>query len=183
MFTFVGDRVEPMPELPMQNLPLTCPPSVDAASFREAMAALPAGVTIVTTRDEDGTPRGFTASSVTSLSLDPPLVLVCVAKTASIHPVLANGRPFAVNVLACGQEKLADRFGGRGADRFAGGEFRLDRPGPPLLDGAVCQIRCEPHACIDGGDHSIVVGRVVWTATPGGDPLVYAARAFHRLSR
>ncbi|OLB81983.1 MAG: hypothetical protein AUI14_01440 [Actinobacteria bacterium 13_2_20CM_2_71_6] len=157
-------------------------PSVDQTSFREAMAALPAGVTIVTTRDGDGRPRGFTASSVTSLSLDPPLILVCVAKQSSMHPVLVEGGSFAVNVLACGQEPLASRFATRCADRFAGGEFTLDEDGPPLLRGAVCQIRCERHALIDGGDHSILVGRVVDTATSEGDPLVYAGRAFHRLT-
>jgi flavin reductase ActVB len=183
MFTTVQDRPAPVTTHRSGSAaPGALPTSVDAAAFRDAMAALPAGVTVVTARDADGAPRGFTASAVSSLSLDPPLVLVCVNKSSSMHDLLAARTPFAVNVLACGQESIADRFARRDVERFAGGDFTVDELGPPVLHGAVCQLSCVHHAVVDGGDHSIVVGRVVWSATPGGEPLVYAGRRFRRLA-
>lgn len=128
--------------------------------FREALARFPTGVTIVTTTDPDGRWWGFTASSFNSLSLDPPLILVCVAHDARCHRVFTSEPAFRVNVLAPEHEGLATRFGTRGVDKFAGDEFRAGDDGLPILDEAVVSMRCRTVERAEGGDHTILVAHV-----------------------
>jgi flavin reductase ActVB len=145
------------------------------------MARLSAHVSIVTAYDRAGQPRGFTASSVCSLSLDPPLVLVCIARTSASHDVFVRSQRFAVNVLRDDHEDLAMRFATAGADRFRGADFVHDRHAPHLPD-ALTSLTCSLHATYPGGDHTIVVGRVERVSTSSGDPLVYFDRRFCRLA-
>ena len=156
------------------------PPSVDPQDFRDALARWASGVTVVTAR-HDGRPHGMTAASFSSLSLEPPLVLVCVARGAFSHDPLVGAEGFAVHVLGSGQEDLSARFAGAGADKFAG---LPDERGPfdaPLLPFGVARLACAHHAALDGGDHTILVGRVVGTELAGTDPLLYCNRSYHRL--
>jgi flavin reductase ActVB len=145
--------------------------------FREAMARLSAHVSIVTGYDADGRPRGFTASSVCSVSMDPPLILVCISRTAPSHDVFVGGTRFAVNVLRDTHQEVAERFATRGSDRFGTAEFVYDRAAPWLPD-ALSVLTCSVHATHPGGDHTILVGRVERVATSDGEPLVYFGRRF-----
>ncbi len=128
--------------------------------YREAMARFATGVTIVTTADPEGRWWGFTASSFSSLSIDPPLILVCLARDARCHPVFTSAASFRVNVLGPEHEGLALRFGTPGADKFAGGEFRRAADGLPILDDALVSLRCKTADQAAGGDHTILIGRV-----------------------
>src|SRR5581483_337302 len=131
------------------------------------------GVTVVTTRDPEGQPRGLTASAFTAVSLVPPLVLVCIDHQATVYPAFARAEWFAVNVLGKSQEHLARLFAATGADRFAGVVYREGRAGLPVLDDAVATLECRVVHRYAGGDHTIFVGQVEGSAVAGGCPLVY----------
>lgn len=155
--------------------------SIDVASFRTAMSSIATPVTIVTTVDLEGRPAGFTASSFCSLSLDPPLLLICVDKAARCHAAFVGAPRFMVNVLAVGDEELAIRFATRGADKFGARDLTLGKHGLVAVPNAVTRLECALHAVLDGGDHSILVGRVEHATTTGGSPLLYWDHGFRRL--
>ncbi|MFJ6937707.1 flavin reductase family protein [Streptomyces sp. NPDC101132] len=134
---------------------------VTAEEFRAAMAALAAPVTVVTCYDEYGTPRGLTASAVSSLSLDPPLFLVCLDRKSSSHDALVAASSFCVNLLAPGDEELALKFAGRPDRRFDGVRLAAGEATAPGLADSALRLVCERHETLDGGDHTILVGRVV----------------------
>jgi flavin reductase ActVB len=149
--------------------------------FREAMASFPSGVTLVTTADPDGTPWGFTATAFCSLSAEPPLVLVCLAKSAQCHPVFLGTEAFAVHIIHSAHTDLAQRFATRGADKFGTGEFATNDRGIPVLPGASARLECTVHDRHDGGDHTILVGRVHTVDLGDDPPVVYFKRIFHTL--
>lgn len=155
----------------------------DVVRFRHALAAFPSGVTIVTTGDRDGRWWGFTATSFCSLSIDPPLVLVCLAKTASCHEAFLTAGSWVVHVVPAHRSDLARRFGTSGIDKFAGGDFEPDPLGNPVFSDAAAILHCDTFARHDGGDHTILVGRVTGTSANGHAPTVYFHRAFHVLDR
>jgi flavin reductase ActVB len=158
-------------------------PEDQARLFRDAMASFPSGVTIVTTTDETGRWRGFTASSFCSVSLDPPLVLVCLATTAECHPVFERAERWIVHIIPPEHADLAARFATRGADKFANADFSPDERGMPVLDRACVTLDCAAHATHPGGDHSILLGRVERTRLGEDLPAVYFRRRFHELDR
>ncbi|WP_158895091.1 flavin reductase family protein [Amycolatopsis anabasis] len=151
------------------------------AGFTEAMASLAGGVCVVTCVDEAGTPRGFAATSVTSVSLDPPLVLVCLAKTSRSHPVFSRCEWLAVNVLTAEQQELAVRFSTPVADRFAGAGFGPGRGGAPVHPDALANVECRRIETVDAGDHSVLLAEVAAVRTRTGEPLVYHGRQYQRL--
>jgi flavin reductase (DIM6/NTAB) family NADH-FMN oxidoreductase RutF len=134
--------------------------SLDALEFRKALGAYPTGVTVVTTKDPEGVPRGFTANSFTSVSLTPPLVLVCLAKAAHSHEVFTGASTFAVNVLAETQKAVSSLFASKQADKFESCQWHTGTTGAPLIDGAVARFDCRTHQCVDAGDHTILIGEV-----------------------
>ena len=150
--------------------------------FREAMAAYPTGVTIVTTTDAEGMKQGFTATSFASLSLDPPLVLVSLARTAACHAAFEQAEAWAINVLTVSQSAHALRFATRGAAKFAEGDFSIGITGSPVLDDSAMVIECSAHAKPDGGDHTILIGRVERVVLSARPPVVYADRRFRGLA-
>lgn len=150
--------------------------------FRDAMAAFPSGITIVTTVDDAGRRWGFTATSFCSVSMDPPLVLVCLARTAECHPVFADAPRWVVHVIRPEHADLALRFATRGADKFADAGFHADERGLPVLDGACVALSCVAHQRLDGGDHTILLGRVERTRLGEASPAVYFRRRFHELA-
>jgi flavin reductase ActVB len=155
--------------------------SVSERRFRETLARWPSGVTVVTARD-GGEPVGMTAASFSSLSLDPPLVLVCVARDANSHDGLVNAPGFAVHILGSSQDEVSRQFAEPGPLKF---DDYPDQPGPfdaPLLPFGVALLVCAHHSALDGGDHTILVGRVVHTDLAGTDPLVYCNRGYWRIS-
>lgn len=149
--------------------------------FRDAMARFPSGVVVVTARCEDGTPRGFTASSFCSVSLEPPLVLVCLADAADSALVFARCDHFAVSVLAPEHQHLALRFATKGADKFTDPLLQPCATGLPTVWRAPVQLDCAAYARYPAGDHTILVGRVTGVRLGEGSPMVYCEREFRTL--
>lgn len=148
--------------------------------LKRAMRAFPQGVTVVTTSAPDG-PKGITVSSFTSVSLDPPLVLVSIAKSSALHGLFKDARAYAVNFLADDQKSVSDRFAGRVElkDRFAGLKFTPGVTGSPVIDGARAVIDCRAWQAYEGGDHSLLVGEVVDArALNNKRPLVYYGQQY-----
>ncbi len=142
--------------------------------FRQLLGRFVTGVTVLTARDTEGKPVGMTASSLASVSLTPPLVSVCIDLSASAYDTLVEAEHFVVNVLAEDQEELSRRFAQPQAIQdFAGVGWHDVELGVPRLEGAVAYIECAREATWPGGDHTILLGRVVSGAVGEGRPLVY----------
>ncbi|RUT86817.1 MULTISPECIES: alpha/beta fold hydrolase [unclassified Mesorhizobium] len=150
----------------------------DGSDFRRALGSFLTGVTIVTTIGPEGEPRGFTANSFTSVSLDPPLVLVCIAHKAVGHPVFATSKSFAINVLNEDQKAASGIFASKAADKFAAVAWRPGRTGSPVLDGSVASFDCDMERLVDAGDHSILIGRVRDFEHNSAQPLGYCRGAY-----
>ena len=148
-------------------------PGVEAAQFRQLMGRFATGVTIVTARGADGQPAGMTASSVASVSLDPPLLLVAVDRQNDMHDALLAAADFAINILAADQEAMARRFAVVEANRFDGVGYREGRRGVPLIDGALAHIECAKHAAVPSGDHTVFFGLVTGGEVSERRPLLY----------
>jgi flavin reductase (DIM6/NTAB) family NADH-FMN oxidoreductase RutF len=149
---------------------------ISAAEFRQAMGHFVTGVTVVTSIGDDGEPVGTTASAVTSLSLDPPLVLVCLERASLTLRAIRTHGGFVVNVLAAPQRHLSANFARRGlAAVWDGVRHRPGRTGSPRLHGVLAVLECTVENRMPGGDHEIVIGRVrdVEISADGGAPLVY----------
>jgi flavin reductase (DIM6/NTAB) family NADH-FMN oxidoreductase RutF len=149
--------------------------------FTRAMARVPGPVVVVTTADGSGRRWGFTASSFVSLSLDPPLVTVSLGKRASTHAAFTGAGHFMVNVLAQDQAEIARRFAASGVDRFAAGDTVPLERGLPGIPRALVRLVCRRHEVVDGGDHSMLIGRVLSCVTAADrEALVYVDRDFAR---
>lgn len=150
------------------------PDDVDSALFRQLLGHFATGVAVVTARGPDGSPIGMTANSLSSVSLAPPLVSICVDRQADTHRALTAGGPFIINLLAAGQEGLSRRFAElQMGNRFAGVGYRMTAGHLPVLDGVLAHIECEYFGAHDLGDHTLFVGRVTGGATAEGRPLLY----------
>jgi 3-hydroxy-9,10-secoandrosta-1,3,5(10)-triene-9,17-dione monooxygenase reductase component len=156
---------------------------IDPAEFRHTCASFATGVSVVTALGEDG-PSGMTANAITSLSLDPPLMLVCFAEDARTLRAVKASRRFGVQFLATGQEELAARFASKAPEdeKFEGVKWS-ERSGVPSLDGALGWIGCELRDLLPGGDHLIGVGEVVDMWHVQGEPLVFFAGDYWHLAR
>lgn len=158
----------------------------DATRLRRAFGAFATGVTVVTAGG--ASPRGMTANSFTSVSLDPPLVLLCIGRDAGMYRSLAEADTFAVSVLAAGQEDVARYFASRsrpaGARQFdAVGSLPGRESAAPLIAGAAAHFECAKWRTYDGGDHVIVLGRVLaLDEAPECEPLVFHGGRFRHLS-
>jgi len=146
---------------------------MDPSQFRQLLGRFATGVTILTTTTAEGRPLGMTANSLSSVSLHPPLISVCVDREAAMHEVILQAPEFVVNVLAGPQEALARRFSDKHEDRFDGIGYHLSPEGLILLDGALAHVVCERYGTYPAGDHTILLGRVVGGATNDGRPLLY----------
>ncbi len=154
---------------------------VDLDVFRAIVGSFPTGVTIVTARDVDASPRGLTSNAFASVSARPPLVLVCVDKSSNTLRAVRNSRAFAVNFLSAGREKLAARFASKAADKFSGVAWRPSAAagGAPILaEDSVAVAECTVVDAIEAGDHWIFVGSVEGGEVFGGHPLMYYRRAY-----
>lgn len=148
-------------------------PGVDAAQFRQLLGRFATGVTVLTTRDATGRPVGMTASSVASVSLNPPLVLVSVDQKNDMYPALHAAQRFILNVLASDQEALSRRFAEEHPNRFDGVGYQQSKHGIPVLDDALASIECEKQAEVPGGDHAVFFGLVTGGAVSDRRPLLY----------
>ncbi|CAL9418308.1 MULTISPECIES: flavin reductase family protein [Streptomyces] len=151
---------------------------IDRTVFTHAMAQVPAPVTVVTTVTPEGRRHGFTASSFCSLSADPPLILVCLAKTASSHEAFLRTAHFMVNLLGADHHGIAQRFATPDRDKFADGPMLTSELGLPGLPDATVRLACAVHSILDGGDHSILIGQVEQAAVLEQPPLVYHNRQY-----
>ncbi|MFR0690130.1 flavin reductase family protein [Enterobacterales bacterium AE_CKDN230030158-1A_HGKHYDSX7] len=145
----------------------------DSRSLRNVFGTFMTGVTIVTAWDADGTPRGFTANSFTSVSLSPALVLVCIAKSAGSLPVFSAAEHFAINILGDWQRELSGTFAGRSADKFAGVDLLDCEPASPCLADSLSVLSCRRHSLVEAGDHVILIGEVQRFRSSVGSPLGY----------
>ncbi len=159
-------------------------PDVDPARLRAVAGMFATGVTIITTASEIG-PLGFAANAFTSLSLEPPLVLVCLDHSSNTYPHLLRARAFAINVLPEGEESeaICRIFAGKSETKFAGQRYRAGETGAPLLEHALAYMECELDRTYEGGDHTIFIGRVVAAEAREGEPLVFYRGHFRRLTR
>jgi len=155
---------------------------IDKDEFRKAMSRFASSVTVVTTRSENGEPKGLTVSAFCSLSLDPPLVLICIEKNASLHQFLKEGSHFAVNILSEDQELVSRRFASRDSNRFEGIGHRKGATGTPVLEDVIAHIECIVQQCHPAGDHTIFVGQVEAAETTDGRPLTYFRGGYSKLS-
>lgn len=154
----------------------------DPRTLRDAMGCFATGVTIVTALDDAGVPVGLTANSFTSVSLDPPLLLVCIANSAGTASALRAAAHFGVNVLQIGQQPASNRFATRGEDRFANLPWAPGETGVPLLGSSLVSFECQRESLHEAGDHFILVGRVVRAQfEPHRDPLLYFRGKYRRL--
>lgn len=132
----------------------------DPRALRDAFGSFMTGVTVVTARDQDDTPVGFTANSFASVSLDPPMVLVCPGKFLSSYQAFTSASHFSINILAEGQRDVSNIFAGSKEDRFAQVPHSLDLNNVPVIDGAIARFSCKTHQVLPAGDHSILIGEV-----------------------
>lgn len=150
----------------------------DTRDFRRALGAFPTGVTVVTTREPDGTPRGFTANSFTSVSLDPPMVLVCIAKAAASCGVFEAADGFAITILQNSQKAVSALFASKDADKFSRVAWRSGVASLPVIEGGVAWFECSRERAIDAGDHLILLGRVLDYGHATTEPLGYCRGAY-----
>ena len=167
----------------MRQTPI--PPSpVSAAAFRRALGQFATGVTVVTTLDPSGRPEGMTVNAFASLSLRPPLILVCLARATRLMPIFDRAGHFAVNVLAAGQRHLSDAFSRPKGDRFHGAAWTTWTSGVPILAGCVANLECARIDCHDGGDHAILVGRIErLTYDETRAPLLFVRSGYRKMGK
>ena len=154
----------------------------DTAALRRTLGCFATGVAVVTARDAGGGPHGFTANSFTSVSLDPPLVLVCVGQAVEGLEVYRECEGFAVNILADSQRTLSEAFAADLPDRFASVRWREGAHGSPILDGCIASLECAAWQRIEAGDHLILIGRVLAFERSPGRPLAFCHGRYVGLS-
>ncbi|MFL5575904.1 MAG: flavin reductase family protein [Gemmatimonadaceae bacterium] len=156
---------------------------LDPDTFRSVLGRFATGVTVVTLCDDAGRDHGMTVSAFCSLSLSPPLVLVCVDRAASMYPLLTVGQGLAINILASGQEALSRRFSGPDQNRFDGIGYARGVTGAALLDDVLGALECEIVALHEGGDHTIVIAEVETAVAWPERPLLYYRGGYAQLER
>jgi flavin reductase (DIM6/NTAB) family NADH-FMN oxidoreductase RutF len=156
---------------------------LDASTFRAVLGRFASGITVVTAQDDEGKDHGMTVTAFSSVSLEPPLVLVCIARNATMHDTLYGAGTFAVNLLSLGQEALSRRFAESRDDRFDGVGYGRNLTGAALLDDALAHLECTTWARYDGGDHTIIVGRVDRAEARDARPLLYYRGGYAQVER
>lgn len=155
---------------------------VTEEEFRSALSRFTSGVTVVTTRDNTGRLHGITVSAFCSVSLKPPMVLVCIEKTTGSHYAFNESDHFIVNILEGSQEAVSEQFASQLDDKFDGVNYELNRDGLPVISGCLANIECRLRMAWDGGDHTIFVGEVENVAVSDGSPLAYFRGTYHGLA-
>jgi len=154
----------------------------DPRTLRDAMGCFATGITVVTTKDNAGTPVGLTANSFTSVSLDPPLVLICLGKNIGSLQAFCESDSFAINVLHIGQQPISNLFASKGIDRFKEVDWETWERDVPIIKNSLASIECIKRTEIDQGDHIILIGEVIRTQfEPRKDPLLYVGGKYRRL--
>ncbi|HYJ90156.1 MAG TPA: flavin reductase family protein [Pyrinomonadaceae bacterium] len=157
--------------------------SVTQEQFRAALGSFASGVTVVTTRDANGKLLGITVSAFCSVSLDPPMVLICIEKTAGSHYAFEESNVFVVNVLREGESAMSERFASQDEDKFIGVNFKPGIDGVPVLSDALAVLECRVKFSYHGGDHSIFIGEVENVLLDNGKPLLYFRSHYGRFEK
>lgn len=158
------------------------PSGSDSRTLRDALGCFGTGITVVATLDRDDAPVGLTANSFTSVSLDPELLLVCLNKKSATLPWFKRAEAFSVNVLHVGQQEIAQRFATPDIDRFENTDWETWSTGVPMLPDSLANFECAKFAEYDGGDHMILLGRVIRVRFEDDrDPLLYYRGSFRGL--
>jgi flavin reductase (DIM6/NTAB) family NADH-FMN oxidoreductase RutF len=155
---------------------------IDKNELRRVMGHFATGVTIITTVSTAGQIYGLTANAFTSVSLDPPLLLISVDKKAESYPCFEQSKVFTVNILSDSQEALSRKFAATGTDKFVGVAYRIGGNGAPILYGTLAQIECRLYATYDGGDHTLFLGEIVEAETREGKPLLFYRGGYRAIS-
>ncbi len=156
--------------------------SVGPDTFRDALGRFASGVCVVTTTSNGDAPAGVTISSFTSVSLDPPLVLFCIGRRSTSFDAFLACTAFAINLLSAGQEDISELFASQRPDKFAGIAWQKGANGCPLLSGCLGTLACDTVAVHPGGDHFIVVGKVVrFSGSSDDEPLLRFRGRYRRL--
>jgi len=155
--------------------------AIEKNELRRVMGHFATGVTVITSIRSSGELHGLTANAFTSVSLIPPLLLVCVDKKAESYPCFDESKIFTVNVLAADQEALSRRFAVTGGDKFTGVSYKIGANGAPILEGALAYLECKVTQKIDGGDHTIYLGEIEQAETKEGKPLLFFRGGYREL--
>ncbi len=147
--------------------------AISKDEFRAALARFPSGVTVVTTKDVNGRLHGITVSAFASVSLEPPLILVCIEKTTGSHDTFLESEFFVVNILAEAQEDLSNRFAAPLPDKFDDVDYHFGIGEIPVLEDALVTLECRLAYAHEGGDHTIFVGLIEKSSVKDETPLVY----------
>jgi len=146
---------------------------IEKNQLRQVMGHFATGVTIITTFNKDGQMHGLTANAFTSVSLEPPLLLISVDKKAESYPAFEESKVFTVNILADEQEGLSRKFAVSGGNKFEGVAYRKGGNGAAILDGTLAHIECTLYAVYEGGDHTLYLGEIQEAEVREGKPLVF----------
>jgi flavin reductase (DIM6/NTAB) family NADH-FMN oxidoreductase RutF len=156
---------------------------VTSEQFRHACGRFATGVTVASVLDAKGSPHGLTVSSFTSVSLHPPLVLICLGHLVTAIASFREAKYFGINILAENQQDLSERFARKGHDRFDGLEWKPGETGVPLLTGALATMECELRHRYPAGDHDILIGEMMRAQVSEADPLIYFASRYRTVQR
>jgi flavin reductase (DIM6/NTAB) family NADH-FMN oxidoreductase RutF len=156
---------------------------VTSEEFRRACGRFATGVTIASVLDREGTPHGLTVSSFTSVSLDPPLILICLGHAVSVIDIFRASSYFGINVLSESQRELSERFARKGEDRFNDLAWVRGETGVPLIPGVLANIECAMEQRVTSGDHDIFIGEMVASQVADGEPLIYYASRYRKLAQ
>lgn len=156
--------------------------TISKEEFRAALGRFASGVTVVTTKDADGTLHGLTVSAFCSVSLEPPLILVCIEKATGSHHAFQQSGVFVVNILRQNQQNLSDHFASHLDDKFTKIPYRLGIENVPVLEDVLVNLECRLRHSYDGGDHTIFVGEVERATVNDGHPLLYWHGNYRELS-
>ncbi len=155
--------------------------AIEKNELRRVMGHFATGVTVITTLNRAGELHGLTANAFTSVSLVPPLLLICVDKKADSYPSFEESKVFTVNILKDDQEALSRRFAVSGGNKFEGVGHRIGANGAPILEGVIAWIECKLTAAYDGGDHTIYLGEIQEAETREGKPLMFFRGGYREL--
>jgi flavin reductase (DIM6/NTAB) family NADH-FMN oxidoreductase RutF len=157
------------------------PMSIRRDEFRAALGRFASGVTVVTTKDKSNRLHGITVSAFSSVSLDPPLILVCIDKLAGSHQAFEEIETFVVNILREDQQHYSDLFASHLADKFDGIDYLETADGIPMLKNSLVNMECRLVNSHDNGDHTIFVGEITKSFVTDGNPLVYFHGNYRKL--
>lgn len=156
--------------------------TISKDEFKASLGRFASGVTVVTTKDTDGKLHGLTVSAFCSVSLKPPLILVCIHKQTGSYHAFEKSKQFVVNILSAEQEHISNQFAKQHEDKFEGIPFQKGLEDLPVLEDCLVNLECRLKHSYDGGDHTIFVGEIQRTHVSEGNPLTYFQGNYHRIS-